>query len=182
MTKSTDTKNITKIVKAILQSNGIDNDTSLKLEIDLIEAWKRYLFEREEGESPAVARERVTEDYVSKVIEHAQAGASMVEYRNRIERAMGLNPNWDDTKQDWSGFDLWLKKKEGQGQTIESFMAWWKSDEFRAKGSIWLNPQKVKLMWGQAFVHKTDEQRPEYKRYEPEQINAVPNPLRKPRL
>jgi hypothetical protein len=157
MTKSTDSKNITKIVQVILSSNGIDN---LKLEIDLVTAWKRYLFEREEGETPAGARERVVQDYVGAVLAVARAGMDRVQYQKRIETVLGLSPNWDDLKQDWNSFDTWLMSKEKEGQTIEAFMKWYNSDEFRAKGRIYLNPPKIKLIWNNAFEHKKEESRP----------------------
>ena len=60
MTKSTDTKNIKKIVRSILASNGIDN---LKLEVDLVCVWQRYVAEREEGLSPAEVRLKIADEY-----------------------------------------------------------------------------------------------------------------------
>lgn len=176
MTRSTDTKNIKRIVQAILTSNGIDN---LKLEIDIVTAWMRYLFEREAGESPAEARDRVVSDYVGKVLEVARAGMDRVQFQKRIETVLGLSPNWDDVKNDWNSFDVWLMDKEKAGQTIEQFMKWYNSDEFRAKGRIYLNPAKIKLVWNNAFQHKTDEARPNYNALAAaveREKNAVPRP------
>jgi hypothetical protein len=46
MTTGTDNRNIKQIVKSILQNNQVDN---LKLEVDLVSAWNRYVNEREDG-------------------------------------------------------------------------------------------------------------------------------------
>lgn len=150
MTKSTDTKNIKIIVSKILSSNGIDN---LKLEIDLVEAFKRYVFERDDGESPAEARARVTAEFdkIGEILRINGLGAERVAMQKRVEAALGRNLNWTDLKQDWDGFDLWLIEQEKRGETIERFIAWFKQDEFRARGVIYLNSQKIKDWWYQVF-------------------------------
>lgn len=166
MTKSTDSKNLKDLIQYILQSYQIDN---LQLEADLFGSFMRYLHEKENGKTPAETRLGIVTEFkeradkVNALLAVARYGQDRIEYQHRVERAINLNPNWDDSKQDWNGFDLWLMEKEEAGQTIEKFMAWYKSDEFRAKGGLWLNPQKIKMFWPQAFERKTDEVRPEYK-------------------
>jgi len=182
MTKSTDSKNIKKIVQAVLASNGIDLDANLKLEIDFVEAFKRYVFERDKGESPADARQRVTDDIVGTMVALEQQGADMELFRRRVETSLVKSPNWDSAKDDWFEFDRWLYGKEQDGQTIEQFMTWWRSDDFRAKSDIWLKPSKIKEYWPHAFTTRTNEERPEYQAVKHEQVKAIPNPMQKPRL
>lgn len=149
MTESTDTKNITKIINSICLSNGVDN---LKLEIDLVQAYKSYWKEREGGKTPAEARDKVI-----TILQLNSIGADKLDMQKRVEIALNRHPNWDDLKQDWNGFDRWLIEKEKDGQTIEAFVKWHNVDEFRAKGIIYLTPQKIMDWWGQAFAKKTDD-------------------------
>lgn len=169
MTKSTDTKNINKMVKGLLIKHGIDN---LTLEIDLISAFMRYLHEREDGESPAQARMRVTREVggLDAILQITQTFRPRAEMRERVERALGRNPNWEDLKQDWNTFDVWLIEREKQdGQTIESFMKWHNADEYRLRGVIYLTPIKIKDWWLQAFSEQTNRVITEYR---PSRIKA----------
>jgi hypothetical protein len=126
----------------------------LLAEIDFTEALRRYMFEREEGETPAEARQRVTSDYdkseeLFNIIKQAQPRLAV---RERVEKALKRNINWEDLKQDWNTFDAWLVKTEKEySQTIEQFMQWFNSDDFRSKGVIYLSPQRIKDWWLQAF-------------------------------
>lgn len=165
MTESTDTKNITKMINSICLSNGVD---CLKLEMDLVQAFKAYWHEREDGKSPAEARDKVME-----ILKLNSIGADKLDMQKRVEAALNRHPNWDDLKQDWNGFDRWLLEKEKDGQTIEAFVKWHNGDPFRAKGVIYLTPQKIMDWWGQAFEVKTDEARPAY--------NPIPERVRTPR-
>jgi len=173
MTQSTDTKNITKLIGSILSENGIDD---LKLEMDLTQAFKSYWYEREQGKTPAQARDKVME-----ILKLNEIGSERDAMRRRVEGTLGRHPAWDDLKYDWNDFDKWLIDKEKEtGQTIEGFMKWHNSDEFRAGGVIYLTANKIKDWWEQAFM--TDETRPEYRHFEIDDSNAVPNPFPKPRL
>ena len=60
MTISTDTKNVKKIVRAILERNGIYalGIDDLKLEVELFSEWVRYVNARDEGLTPAESRRR----------------------------------------------------------------------------------------------------------------------------
>ena len=166
MTKQSYKKSISKMVEVIMQADGISPDEHPNLWIDLSSAFHRFVTEIDSGETPAQARLRVAADVIDKtgvIIQLQRNGADREQYRRRVETAVNLSPNWDDLKEDWNGFELWLMEKEEGGQTIEQFMTWYNSDEFRAKGGLWLNPPKIKKFWPQAFGHKTDETRPEYK-------------------
>ena len=162
MTKSTDTKNVKKIVRALLSKHGIVDEQGepiLIVEVDLVSAWLRYMFERESGESAGEAKVRVTADFdkVGVILDTVLAGKAMEEFRKRIETALVKSPNWDSAKDDWYEFDRWLYVKDQDGETIEQFMTWWRSDDFRARSEIWLKPSKIKENWPQALAKRTDE-------------------------
>lgn len=163
MTKSTDTSNIKKMVKLLMVKDGVDN---LTLEIDLVSAFMRYLHEREDGESPAQARMRVTREPggLDALLQITQAFRPRAEMRERVEQALKRNVNWEDLKQDWNTFDVWLIEQEKEtGRTIEGFMKWHNSEEFRQRGIIYLSPNKIKDWWLQAFEKPAEETRGEYR-------------------
>lgn len=137
-------------VRGVLAKYGIDN---LQLEMDLagvvrpfVEAGRKYL--------PGKRGDLV--DLAAMAATDPELRARLL-MRGRVEKALSRNINWDDLKQDWDGFDKWLVNREEEtGETIEYFMTWFNSDEFRAKGVIYLNPNKIKDWWMQAFQKQTD--------------------------
>lgn len=104
--------------------------------------------------------------------------------RQRVEAATGLRliREWDKKNGDWNGYEKTLIKREVEtGQTIEKFMEWFNSDEFRKTSQrIWLKPDKIELWWDEAMEWhengKESQDRPEYKRYVPQEGNYVPKP------
>lgn len=106
--------------------------------------------------------------------------------RKRVDAATGLRltREWDKKKGDWIGYEKTLIKREVEtGQTIEMFMEWYNSNDFRRDNQrIWLKPDKIELLWGEAMTwhengkESQEEDRPEYKRFVPEEGNYVPKP------
>lgn len=159
MSKSTDTKNIKKIVNGILSSNGIDN---LKLEIDIVTAWMRYLFERENGETPAMARERIAEELgFMGVSKEAQERARMMQL---LMDTLGLDV--DENNADWRAVISFCIERERAGETVAMFREWMNDDPYNSpkKHQIAQSPTIIKKTWRSAFEKKTDEQRPQYGR------------------
>ena len=145
MTKSTDNKNIKKIVQGILYKYSIDN---LQMEIDLCSAWQRYVNEREEGLTPAEVREKIAGEYnfgMSKeVLEYSRM-------KRDVENTLRLNV--DDTP-DWEALIKFLLKMEQQGQTIIQYQEWRVRDVYNSPKAhqIAQNPLIVNKTWPQAFV------------------------------
>jgi hypothetical protein len=98
--------------------------------------------------------ERESRDPVEEMLKASQDFEPLVAMQKRIEAAlkMNLEREWDLPKSDWHGYDKLLVRREKEtGQTIERFMSWFKSDEFRSKGDIWLKPKKIEQLWQRAF-------------------------------
>jgi hypothetical protein len=151
MTKSTDTKNITAIVKGILKRNGIDN---LKAEIDLISAWMRYLFEREEGSTPAETRAKIAEAL-------GFFGDTHTDRARMLQLIMDtLGVEVDESQPEWKTVISFCLDAEKKNQTISDYRAWMNSDPFNSpkKHQIANSPLIIKKTWASAFEkHKTDE-------------------------
>lgn len=160
MTKSTDTKNITTIVKGILKRNYIDN---LQVEIDLIAAWKRYLFEREDGETPAQTRLKITSEYSPGFMDQARMTQEIMD-------TLGVEVSLDSSE--WQTVISFCLGAEKRGETIKAFRLWMNDDPYNSpkKHQIAQSPLIIKKTWRSAFEnvrgeHKTDETRPEYQPY-----------------
>ncbi|MBT6322532.1 MAG: hypothetical protein HOJ31_10150 [Anaerolineae bacterium] len=70
----------------------------------------------------------------------------------RVEAALKIAPAWDSKKDPWGGYHIKLVAKEKEtGFTIEQFVKWWNSDDFRKKQGIWLNPEKIDRFWPTAM-------------------------------
>ena len=112
----------------------------------------------------------------------------ITEMRERVSAAVGLNltREWDKTRSDWNGYEKKLIKREVEtGETIEQFMEWYNSDEFRRDNQrIWLKPDVIEKFWPSAFSEQEPD-RPEYKKvkYNPEDDKKyAPPPETKPRI
>jgi hypothetical protein len=150
MTKSTDTKNITVIVKGILKSNGVDN---LKLEIDLISAWMRYLFEREEGNTPAETRAKIADALGFFGDAHTDRARMM----QLIMDTLGVEV--DDAMTEWKTVISFCLDAEKKNQTISAYRAWMNNDPFNSpkKHQIAQSPLIIKKTWASAFEIKAEE-------------------------
>lgn len=134
-------RNIRMDVRGVLAKYGIDN---LQMEIDLAEVIRPFV---DAGKRNLPGKRG---DMIDLILDPETR--KKLAMRVRVENSLRRNLNWDDLKQDWNTFDRWLVDTEEEtGQTIEQFMTWFKSDDFRAKGVIYLTPQKIKDWWLQAF-------------------------------
>lgn len=147
MTLSTDNKNIVKIVRGILQSNGIDN---LKLEIDISSAWHRYVTVREDGLTPAEARIKIAEEYDE--LGFSKDGQERNIVKQEFMDAMKIEFGGEDNA-DWSELLTHLVKAKRSGESIYTFLEWCKTDPYNSPKihQIAQKPLLVKMTWRNAF-------------------------------
>jgi hypothetical protein len=156
MTLSTDKKNIEKIVRGILLSNGIDN---LKLEIDISSAWHRYVTVREDGFTPAESRLQIAKEY--DMLGFSKAGQERNIIRQEFEDVMKIDFGGEDS-QDWTELLNHLVAAKAKGENIQTFADWCKADPFNSPKihQIAQKPLLVKQTWRNAFVPKEQKYNP----------------------
>ena len=153
MTLSTDKKNISQIVRGILQANNTDN---LKLEIDIISAWHKYVTVREGGLTPAESRLQIAKEY--DPLGFSAKGQERNKLRQEFMDVMKIDFGGEDSA-DWSALLDHLVKAKAKGETIQAFAEWCKRDPFNSPKihQIAQKPLLVKQVWAAAFA-KTEEQ------------------------
>lgn len=161
MTTGTDNRNIKIIVKSILQSNGVDN---LKLEIDLISAWHRYVNEREEGLSPAETRAKIVDEFGPLGF----VGMSdKARERSRMAQIImdTLRLNVEEDRPEWIAIIDFCLAAEQKGQTVQRYEEWRRTDPFNSPKThqIAMNPRLIKSTWPQAFE---EQKKPQGRKYE----------------
>lgn len=119
---------------------------------------------REEAEKRIEEQRANKKDPLDFLVKNSAEIQMLKDMRVRVEAAtgLGLSREWDKARSPWNGYEKILIKREAEtGQTIEQFMTWYNSDEFRKKGNIWLDPDKIEKFWPQAFkVTYEDYNRP----------------------
>jgi len=113
----------------------------------------KTLSERKKEAEERKAKQRAAKgDIVDLFIQVSPALQEQTLMRQRVENALHRNLDWDSARSPWNGYEKKLVRREKEnGQTIEGFMEWFNSDEFRKKGVIYLNPTKIEDWWLQAF-------------------------------
>ena len=107
---------------------------------------------RDEAEKRITEQRAAKGDVVDLFIQTSPALKEQTLMRQRVENALHRNLDWDSARSPWNGYEKKLVGREkDNGQTIEGFMQWFNSDEFRKKGVIYLNPTKIEDWWLQAF-------------------------------
>ena len=153
MTISTDTKNIRKIVRVILERNGIYalGIDDLRLEVELFSAWVRYVNARDEGLTPAESRQKIADEFTETG--QSAAGQNRNIVRQEFMDVMGLDFGSEDNT-DWSDLLTFLVKAAAQGQTIKAYAEWCTADPYNSpkKHQIAQKPLLVKQTWPSAFV------------------------------
>lgn len=156
MTTGTDNRNIKQIVKSILQNNNIDD---LKLEVDLVSAWNRYVNEREEGLTPAQTRAKITEEF--GVLGFVGMSDKARE-RSRMAQVImdTLRLNVDEDRPEWIAVIDFCLKAEKEGQTIQEYEKWRREDLYNSPKAhqIAMKPKIIKDTWMQAFPPKVDSE------------------------
>jgi hypothetical protein len=149
MTTGTDNRNIKQIVKSILQNNQVDN---LKLEVDLVSAWNRYVNEREDGKTPAQVRENITREFgdlgflgISELaLKRSRMAQTLMEH---------LRLNVEEDRPEWIAVIDFCLEAEKRGETVQKYQEWRQKDLFNSPKShqIVMNPRLIKATWPQAF-------------------------------
>ena len=131
MTISTDTKNIRKIVRVILERNGIYalGIDDLRLEVELFSAWVRYVNARDEGLTPAESRQKIADEFTETG--QSAAGQNRNIVRQEFMDVMGLDFGSEDNT-DWSDLLTFLVKAAAQGQTIKAYAEWCTADPYNS--------------------------------------------------
>jgi len=144
MTKTTDKRQITSMVKQILASNSIDN---LKLEIDLISAFEFYVVGRRAGRNIAELRQEIVES-VERGTRAANERDAMEE---RIRRALGVNPA--TTPALWDAVIPFLIKADKKNETIERFARECEADPYGMPKThqIANKPTLIMAVWPKVF-------------------------------
>jgi hypothetical protein len=159
MTKSTDTKNIKKIVQGILKRNYVADN--LQLEIDLVSAFMRYMFEREEGVTPGESKDKITAELGFFGTEHTDKARMM----QLLMDTLGVEV--DETKTEWVTVINFCIEAEKKNQTVSAYRAWMNRDPYNSpkKHQIAQTPLLIKQTWMSAFeeIKKTEEVPGEYR-------------------
>jgi len=107
---------------------------------------------RDEAEKRITEQRAAKGDVVDLFIQMSPALKEQEQMRQRVENALHRNLDWDSARSPWNGYEKKLVRREkDNSQTIEGFMEWFNSDEFRKNGVIYLNPTKIEDWWLQAF-------------------------------
>jgi hypothetical protein len=107
-------------------------------------------------------------DIIDLLVSTSPALQEQTLMRQRVENALHRNLDWDSAHSPWNGYEKKLVSREKEnGQTVEGFMQWFNSDEFRRKGVIYLNPTKIEDWWLQAFDGENQED------YHTRQVNRM---------
>lgn len=165
MTTGTDNRNIKQIVKSILQSNGVDN---LKLEVDLVSAWHRYVNEREEGLTPAEARAKITQEFgVLGFVGMSDKARDRARMAQVIMDNMRLNVEED--RPEWIAVIDFCLRAEKEGQTVQKYEEWRRSDLYNSPKThqIAMKPGLIKSTWPQAFEEQKKSLSRKYERLNP---------------
>jgi len=147
MTLSTDKKNIEKIVRGILELNKVDN---LRLEIDIVCAWHKYVTQREGGLTPAESRLQIMGEYNELGI--SAKGQERNQMKQEFMDVMKLDFGGEDSA-DWSILLTFLIDAKSKGETIQQFADWCKADPYNSPKlhQIAQKPLLVKQVWRSAF-------------------------------
>jgi len=141
---STDKRQITFLVKGILEKHRID---SLVLEVDLVCAFDRYVVGRRAGKDISQLRIEILED-MSAGNERA---AERDEMEERIKRCLGINPR--TTPALWDSVIHFLIKVDKKNETIERFASACEADPYNMPKShqIANKPTLIQAMWPKVF-------------------------------
>jgi len=154
MTNSTDTKNIKKIVRALLVKYKVvdeHNEPLLQAEIDFTSAWHRYVTEREDGLTPAEARLKIADEFDDIFI--SAKGQERNITRQEFMDVMKIDFGSEDNA-NWNTLLSHLVEAKAKGETIQKFAEWCKADPFNSPKvhQIAQNPLLVKQVWRSAFA------------------------------
>lgn len=175
MSQTTFNRQLTLLVQGILKSYQIDN---LQLEMDIVSAVRRLT---EEKKDPAKMVE-VRGDILSSLLQGARAENELTSMEARVKKVMGISI---DGRSRFDEMLRFLIKKDKEGQTVEQYAEWCKEHPYDAPKFFKIADRPALLVetWNMAFIEPRKESRPEYEKVEHvEEVQAVPNPYKKPAI
>lgn len=175
MTQTTIKRQISLLVKGILEANNIDD---LKVEIELVCAFHRLAYEGKDVKDVV----RIREETLASLLKGAASENELIEMEKRVKSAMGISVDGRSRYEEMLKF---LVRKDKEGQKVEQYADWCKKNPFTAPKLFKIAERPAHLMetWEMAFAEKVDEIRPEYTKVaNVEETNAVPNPYQKPSI
>ena len=175
MTTTTFNRQLSLLVKGILEANKIDD---LKLEIDLVTAVHRLV----EARKDPAEMVRVREDALSSFLAGAAKESEFIEMEGRVKKSMGISI---DGRGSYEKMVRFLVAKDKEGQTVEKYAQWCKDNPFTAPKffQIAQKPDLLMTTWEMAFISEPSEEvRPEYQKVTHVETEAVPNPYEKPSI
>lgn len=147
MTIGTDSRNVKKIIQSLFAKYHVD---AFQLEIDLFNVWMRYMNEREDGLTPAEAREKIAAEY--DPLGHSAKGQERNQVKQEFMDIMRLDFGSEDN-QDWNTLLNFLVERKQDGEHISRYAEWCKSDPYNSPKlhQIAQKPLLVKQTWRGAF-------------------------------
>jgi len=173
MTQTTDKRQLRITIEGILKSYGVDN---LALEAKLTDGVMMYF---EQTAKPGANPVSVRNDILGAMINFALDSQKHQAMQERVERALKVTPDGSDN---WNEIIRWLLKKQDDGETIEAYGDWCKSDPYNSPKAhqIGQKPSLIKITWKGAFIATEQPARPEYQPAKVIEQVATPNPFKKP--
>lgn len=172
MTKSTDSRQLRLLIDGVLSAYGIDN---LELSIRLTDGVKKMIG----ADLPVKTRE----DYLKGIERSIQNGAAKHEQLAAIATEIETRTLVTPSTKEWQDFiELVWQRQRDKGETISKFLDWWLSDDWQ-RAHPPSRPDSWIVKWKQAFatVNPAEPERPELKKYVPEEGNYVARPENLPR-
>jgi len=131
-----------------MQNHKVDN---LQLEIDLFNVWMRYMNEREDGLTPAEAREKIAKEF--DPLGYSAKGQERNQVKQEFMDIMRLDFGSEDNA-DWNTLLNFLVERKQAGEYISRYAEWCKSDPYNSPKlhQIAQKPLLVKQTWRGAFT------------------------------
>jgi len=151
---TTDKRNITALVKPILNKHGIDN---LTVEIDLISAFHRYVTERKAGRDITKVRLDILKDMEIGAARSDVRAAMEAKIKKELGIDAGTTPHLWETVMDF------LIKAEIRGEHLSTFANACKADPFNMPKThqIAQKPSLIQSMWPAVFKGDTQLAQPD---------------------
>ena len=153
MTIGTDSRNVKKIIQSLFAKYHVD---AFQLEIDLFNVWMRYMNEREDGLTPAEAREKIAAEY--DPLGHSARGQERNQVKQEFMDIMHIDFGSEDN-QDWNALLNFLVERRAAGQYIAQYLEWCKRDPYNSPKlhQIAQKPLLVKQTWRGAFSSNPEQ-------------------------
>jgi hypothetical protein len=145
MNASITKQQVRQAINEILIRYGVDN---LELEISLTE--QAWALAQPNGDKPE--HQRLTSDQARQDTLNALGRGSIAveDITGAVYQHFRINIHWETRT--GRQFLEWLVCRQAEGQTVETFAAWWKRDDWRGKTGQPPSMQQMYELWPQAFI------------------------------